>query len=295
MKLKDIPVVPLGPGSQPEEADGAELEYISMPTGITTYSAPDTPEPEEVRDLHGAREAMEWLLGALEAYQPEGEPLMANISRLDEENRELVNQILGDGEVSARFSGVVRARMQESVLAGVWRTFYLDEEDTITHDLIEVGDVPYLVRMPSSNEPEALARLCKAKAPEDVMNAPPILTEVAEHAANYPITRKPHSINLTLLPLSDEDVAFLDEELGRGPIDLLSRGYGDCRVSSTSIPNVWWVRYYNSVGTLILNTLEIIDVPGVACAAPEDISDSRERLKQIIEPYWADFSGGAGD
>jgi hydrogenase-1 operon protein HyaF len=289
MKLRDIPVVPLGPGSQPEEADGAELEYIDMPKGISTYSRPDTPEPEEVRDLIGAREAMDWLRSALADYEPDGEPQMANISRLDEANRDLVNQILGDGEVSAKFEGVVRARMQESVLAGIWRTFYLDENESITHDLLEVGDVPYLVRMPVSADPDPLGRLTKVTAPENAMNARSIITEVAEHAKQFPIAKRPHSINLTLLPLSDEDIAFLDTALGRGPIDVLSRGYGDCRVSSTAIPNVWWVRYYNSVGTLILNTLEIIDVPGVACAALEDIRDSGNRLDEILEPYWAEM------
>jgi len=289
MKLKDIPVVPLGPGSQPEESDGARLEYISLPKGVNTYRRPDTPEPEEVRDLLGAREAMEWLRSALDRYDPEGEPVMANISRLDEANRELVNQILGDGEVSARFHGVVKARMQESILAGVWRTFYMDEEDNITHDLIEVGDVPYLVRMPASASLDPAGRFSKFKTREGVGNALPLLTEIADFASKFPLTRRPHSINLTLLPLSDEDLEYLDEALGKGPVDVLSRGYGDCRVTSTAVPNVWWVRYYNSVGTLILNSIEIIDVPGVACAALEDIEDSRERLIDILEPYWADM------
>lgn len=289
MKLRDIPIVTVGAGSQPEEPDGENLEYIQMPSGMNSYSPPSTPEPEEVRDLLGAKEAMDWLAGALRHYAPEAEPLMANIGRLDAANRELVNQILGDGEVSARFTGVVRARMQESVLAGVWRTFYLDKDDNILHDLIEVADVPYLVRMPASREADPLARLTKLKPPEDVMNAMPILTEIREHAQQYPLERQPHSINLTLLPLSEEDVAFLEKALGKGPVDILSRGYGDCRVVAAAVPNVWWVRFYNSMGTLILDTIEVIDVPNVAKAAPEDIRDSAARLQEIIEPYWGEM------
>lgn len=289
MKLRDIPIVALGAGSQPEEPDGENLEYIQMPTGMSSYAPPSTPEPEEVRDLLGAKEAMDWLTGALRKYAPEDEPLMANIGRLDAANRELVNQILGDGEVSARFTGVVRARMQEAVLAGVWRTFYLDKEDNVLHDLIEVADVPYLVRMPASREPDPLARLTKLKPSEDVMNAMPILTEIREHAQQFPLERQPHSINLTLLPLSKEDVVFLEKALGKGPVDILSRGYGDCRVVGTAVPNVWWVRFYNSMGTLILDTIEIIDVPNVAKAAPEDIRDSAARLEEIIEPYWGEM------
>lgn len=286
MKLRDIPILGVGPGSQPEEADGAQLEYIDMPKGVNTYSAPDTPEADEVKDLLGAKEAMDWLLESLDQYEPDGDPLMANITRLDEKNRELVNQILGDGEVSAKFTGVVRARMQEAVLAGVWRTFYLDDGGNITHDLIEVADVPYLIRMPASRDADPLARLREIKPPDDVMNAMPIVTEVRDHAEQFPITGKKHSINLTLLPLSPEDIEFLESVLGQGPVDLLSRGYGDCRVRSTSIPNVWWVRFFNSMGTVILDTLEIVDVPGVACAAEEDIRDSKTRLEDILAPYW---------
>mgnify|MGYP007089984658 CR=1 FL=1 len=43
MKLGDIPVVMIGPGSQPPEEDGAQLEYISMPSDMATYTAPRTP------------------------------------------------------------------------------------------------------------------------------------------------------------------------------------------------------------------------------------------------------------
>ena len=34
-----------GPGSQPGEDDGAELQYIELPKAMRTYSAPALPEP----------------------------------------------------------------------------------------------------------------------------------------------------------------------------------------------------------------------------------------------------------
>jgi hydrogenase-1 operon protein HyaF len=48
---------------------------------------------------------------------------------------------------------------------------------------------------------------------------------------------------------------------------------------------VWWVKYYNSEDALILNSIEIVDVPEVACAAVEDLADSAERLAEILEVY----------
>jgi hydrogenase-1 operon protein HyaF len=290
VKLSDIPVVSVGKGSQPEEADGAELEYIDLPKEISTFQRPYIPEPEEVEHLQGARQAMEWLKQALAEYTPGSEPLIANLAGLDEANTELVNQIMGDGEVSISYSGVVRAKMQESVLAGVWRTLYLDADDRILHDLIEVADVPYLVRLPAHQSTPRTRPLTDVEIPTGVMNAMAILAELEEQRLNQSANDEPHVINLTLLPLSPADVAFLEQTLGRGPVDLLSRGYGSCRVSSTSIPNIWWVRFFNSMNKLILDTIEVVDVPGVACAAAEDIADSRLRLLEILEPYWQEMS-----
>ncbi len=289
MSIQGIPVVGTGPGSQPVEDDGARLEYIALPKDMATFQRPDIPEPEAVQHLLGAKQAMDWLQNALNQYRVGSPAMMADITRLDTDSRELINQILGEGEVSLKYAGTFRSRSQESVLAGVWRTFYLDSEDQLIHDLIEVCDVPALARLPGTQEPVSLAKLPDAKAPPQVMNAMPILTELQDQRESFQPGQVAHVINLTLLPLSEEDTLFLDQKLGRGPVDILSRGYGSCRVISTAMPNIWWVRYYNSMGTLILNTLEVVDVPLAACAAQDDIEDSAHRLKEILEPYWADM------
>jgi hydrogenase-1 operon protein HyaF len=276
----------MGPGSQPVEEDGTMLEYIDMPHDMTTYTAPDIPDARDVRNLGGAREAMWWLRDAIRRYQPGSEPLMADITALDPGNRDLVNQILGDGDVNLKYTGLIKANVQESVLAGIWRTFYLDDEARVTNDLIEVGDVPYLASMHLQRREVQSESLTDVEAPEGVMNAMSILTEIDEHRSRYVTGNPAHVINLTLLPLSDEDVEFLDKTLGRGPVYILSRGYGDCHIIGTAVPNVWWVRYFNSMGTTILNSVEVVDVPSVVRAAPEDLADSARRLDEILEPYW---------
>ncbi|MFW2404802.1 MAG: hydrogenase expression/formation protein [Gammaproteobacteria bacterium] len=288
MKLKDIPVIPVGPGSQPEESDGQSLSYIDMPSDMAKFERPQVPDPESVAHLAGARDAMNWLRKALAQHGTQNEPQLANLSELDAESRELVNQILGEGEVSLTYTGAVRARMQESVLAGVWRTLYLDQDDNVTVDLLEVADVPHLVHMPDNNQRPV--DIDQEGAPADVMNAMPILAELETHCERYTNDQTPHVVNLTLLPLSDADVEFLDARLGRGPVDVLSRGYGKCQIISTQVANVWWVRYYNSMNTLILNTIEVVDVPQVLRAAPEDLDDSANRLEEIIAPYWSDVA-----
>jgi hydrogenase-1 operon protein HyaF len=287
--LESIPVRVTGPGSQWQEAESERLEFVALPKEMSSYRAPDLPTPEQVLHLQGAKAVTDWLGQALTDYRVGGKPLIADISGLDANNRDLVNQILGEGEVSLKYCDAnTEVRMQESVLAGIWRTFYLDSAGHITRDFIEVCDVPVLAR----NVPDraSVEDLMRDTAPDDVMNALPILTELQNHAAAWQVGDQAHVINLTLLPLSDGDHQFLDEVLGVGPVTTLSRGYGDCAITSTAYPGIWWVRYTNSMGTQILNTLEITEIPEVACAAQEDLDDSRQRFRELLEPYWTELA-----
>ncbi len=45
---------------------------------------------------------------------------------------------------------------------------------------------------------------------------------------------------------------------------------------------MWWVQYFNSMDTLILNTIEVVDMPEVVLAADEDYTDTIERLGEYI-------------
>lgn len=286
MNIKDIPVHVVGPGSQ--STSGDEITYMDMPSDMATFVAPVIPEPEAVVHMDGAREAMLWLRQALASYETGLGSQLANLNALSDDCRDLVNQILGEGEVSVTGEGELRTRTQESVLAGVWRTLFLDSHDSVVLDLLEVADVPAVVRH-ASERGGPIDAGDEGVGPE-LANALPILVELESQREQYARGGKPHSINLTLLPLSEEELEFLDARLGRGPVDILSRAYGKCQVISTATPNVWWVRYYNSMGTPILTTIEVVDVPNVVAAAPEDLADSAERLQQILEPYWSEVA-----
>ena len=281
MSLNDIPVRVVGPGSQ-DEGD-KPLEYMRMPTGMSKYVRPQLPDPEQLESMAGAREAMGWLRSALAAYRQDQRSLKANLTALDDDSRRIVNQIIGEGEVSLTFDGAVRARTQESVLAGVWRTFCFDDDDNVVADILEVGSVPSHVLSPE--RPDEPVPTGDANVPEAMTNALSILVELEALLERFRRDGTPGTITLSLLPLSDEEVEFVDARLGRGPVDILSRSYGKCQIIGTNTRDVWWVRYYNSMNTLILNTLEITDVPEVVCAAPEDLADSAERLEEILSPY----------
>lgn len=283
-KFPDIPIVEIGPGSQPGEQDDG-LEYMSMPKDMHTYQAPMLPEPEDISGLDAGKRVLDDVLTALRGWQAGSPVTLIDLDALDESDLDFVNQALGEGEVSVSFDGPSPVRAQESVLTGVWRVQHFDQMERVIRDTIEVGDVPDMVRNATFSEARAtLDTACDANDPA-IQNAPALLIEVADQLAAYRAGDAPHTINLSLLPVSDADLVLLGSRLGVGPVTVLSRGYGNCRVGSTGLRNTWWIKYFNSQDALILNSIEISDVPAVVCASAEDIADSVDRLDEILALY----------
>ena len=283
MKKLGIPVV-VDAGSQPADEDGVVLDYLQMPKGVWTYAQPVVPEPEEVEGLDSGIATLVRIRDALATWQAGDPAIVIGLDELDRDNRELIDQVLGDGEVSIVFEGAVRAVSQESVLAGVWRVQYLDAEDRVLHDVVEVAAIPGIITHAVFDGARDAIDFDDNSIADGVANALPILTELADKLAASS-NGEPHVVNLTLLPCTDQDMEFLAATLGSGPAVILSRGYGNCRITSTATRKVWWVQYFNSQDSLILNSIEVSGVPEVACAAAEDIADSRERLDEILEVY----------
>jgi hydrogenase-1 operon protein HyaF len=283
-----IPVVALGPGSQPEDET---LDYIEMPTGMSTWQPPILPEPEDLAQHGEVREVLVEVQQALRRALAGEAVAPIALDGLGAEARALLNQILGEGEVSIRIAG--RAgdangpnclEAQESIYAGVWRVLKRDDDSGAVRDAIEVGFAPATLAEIARGEQHRGAGLSpQSSLPEGVMNAPSILAELADHWSRRRSGDAAHVINLTLLPLAPVDLAWLEHELGSGRVLILSRGYGNCRISSTERPHTWRVVYYNSMDTMILNTIEVVEMPEVALAAHEDLADSLERLTEALE------------
>jgi hydrogenase-1 operon protein HyaF len=269
----------VGAGTQPADEDGAELSYMEMPKGMRTYAMPAVPEPDEVEDIGSALALLAEVRDAL----AEGKSASFDLGGLDRQNRAFVDQVLGDGEVSIVAGSTIQA--QESVLAGVWRVHELDAAGRLQRDTIEVGGFPRCVLRVAQDAAALALTAHDGPLPAMVYNAPALVTEMEDKLTAWRPGMEAHVINLSLLPLSDEDVSYLDARLGPGPVTILSRGYGNCRISSTGTRNGWYVRYFNSREAVILNTIEITEIPSVACAAPEDLEDSAQRLGEILDVY----------
>ncbi len=282
--IKVTPAV-TGPGSQPADSDGAVMDFMNMPSGMMTYSQPMIPEPEEITGLEKAIEISEKLLKIVQDYKVDMPTVIIELDRLDQKNKAFFDQLLGEGEVSVQYNSEEKVLIQESVLAGIWRVQYVSPSQQIIRDTIEVGRIPSIVNLQTFTDAQQEIIIDESKIPDSVYNAPPLLVEIRDNLPDYQEGGEAYVINLSLLPHTEEDLMYLSDNLGIGPIIILSRGYGNCRISSTSTKNVWWVQYFNSQDTLILNTLEISKVPDVACASQEDIEDTAQRLSEILSIY----------
>jgi len=254
-----------------------------MPEEMAIYRMPQVSVDLNAADLAQAKSVLQQLEQDLAAYLAASKA--NDLTGLDSINRRFIDEVLGEGEVSIICAGEPKLRIQESVLAGVWRLQQVNARQQIVSDALEVGIIPEQLLQLAFTGAASQIDTHWPTLPEGLMNAPPLLAELNAKISAYQTGAEAHIINLSLLPQTEQDLAFLEQCLGKGSVTLLSRGYGNCRISSTGTQYVWWVQYFNSQDTLILNMLEVSDVPDVACASPEDIADSAGRLQEILKVY----------
>jgi hydrogenase-1 operon protein HyaF len=280
MKPFPVPIRVVGPGSHVEEE---ELQYLDMPRGMSVFQMPRIPQSAGSAHMAAARHALSRLLHRMEAWDPgaPGEAPRIELDGLDAAPLKVVNEMLGEGEVAIRIDGSRAYRIQESVFAGVWRVCELDGDGRLARDWVEASAIPSVVtELARAGASPALPQVAKR---EGAMNSPALLVEIQQQMREWRPRRPAHVVNLTLFPLSPADHEIMQQALPAGPVAIMSRGFGNCRITSTGARHVWRVQYFNNMSTLILDTLEIVDLPEVAVAAVEDLSESRERFAELLE------------
>lgn len=117
---RTIPVVNIaGPGSQPEEED---FNFLPIPAGINLPLTPVLPEQALPAELRVARHILTTLIRDMDnpvATLPF--PLSYKLNATEQQNSGLLDQLLGEGEISARvlLSDGKEQRIQETVFTGV--------------------------------------------------------------------------------------------------------------------------------------------------------------------------------
>ncbi|GMO96758.1 hydrogenase expression/formation protein [Bradyrhizobium sp. TM239] len=271
-----VSVFPIG-----EESLNASKGSLTAAGALAKLATLDS--AELARSCPNAVALLSNIAQAIAGQKADAPSQLFRLANLNELESKLIADVLGEGEVG----GVVAlpdgslAQIQESVLAGIWRVRL---ETDAASEYIEIGAVPEIVKRAAADLTSADFEI--GQVPEGAMNVLPVLAEIRERALAWRPGIRSQIINFTLLPMSPVDMSFLQDTIRNGPIQLVSRGYGTCRVLSTGIRNIWSVQFFNAMDTIILDTLEVGGVPTVALAADEDFEDSAERLQEIIEAYF---------
>ncbi|HSC64172.1 MAG TPA: hydrogenase expression/formation protein [Caldimonas sp.] len=262
-----------------EPDDG--LEYMPMPREMTTFEMPAVPDSGPDSDVAGARDVLAAFLDHL-GPDLDGTGVLSalDLVGLAPQALRVVNETLGEGEVAAIVDAPSRIRIQETVFSGVWREQHVGADGSLMHDYLLAAAIPPVVGALARAGAEP--KLRPLALPAGAMNVPALLHELQEAIDRCTPATPAHVINLTLLPLSREDSVHLDAVLDGGTVVILSRGFGNCRISSTAARDVWRVQYFNNMQTLILDTVEVAAMPEVAVAAREDLAESRERLADLV-------------
>lgn len=270
-----ISILPIG-------SEGAETERFARKMAFLASAGAE----ETIARCPRVAALLPKLGAALAAQRADAPGQLFDLAGLNDLELTLINDVLGEGEVAATVAlpdGVV-AQIQESVMAGLWRVRFVDAAGSLVADYVEVAAIPEAVRRAAAMTRPAITW---GEPPAGAMNVMPLLTEIAGRMAAWRPGVPNHTITFSLFPMSPDDMNFLQDVLGAGPVQIVSRGYGACRVVATGARNVWSVQFFNAMGTIILDTLEIGDVPAAASAAAEDFADSAQRLREIEEAYFA--------
>ncbi len=280
-----IPISLVGPGSQP---DSDPANTLGLPETIEIFEMPRTPEASNQETAIKCRELFidmynEMLLWNIDGG--EAGPAFA-LNKYDLETLKLINQLLGEGEVQIRvkvkdekFDEIL---IQESIFVGVWRVKCYKDGKPIS-DQIEVGAIPICVAEAAYIYPQE--KLFPVEPGPDAMNSPAILAELGTAIKQWKPGSPAFTVNLSHLPMSPADNEVVDKALGEGAVHMVSSGYGNCHISTTGVRHVWRIQYLNNspAKLLVLNTVVVTGMPDEAIAASEDLHDSTQRIKDLID------------
>jgi hydrogenase-1 operon protein HyaF len=259
---------------------GGELELLGMPQGLRRI------EPPKIYGAGAAgRAILAEVAAALRDLGDNGVAARFEMDRLSADDVAGVLDLLGEGEVSALIAdaeGLIQA--QESVFPGVW---VMQREDSSAPPWLEAADAPQAARESLAAMPQRALPLEHIVPPDGTMNVMGVLTELRHRSQTWTPAIPTHVMNFTLLPMTPADAEFLSALLGQGPVRFTSGGYGSARIISTALRHVFAVQYLNAMGQVILDTVEIGDLPAAACAQREDFQDSAARLSRLLEGGYA--------
>lgn len=110
-----------------------------------------------------------------------------------------------------------------------------------------------------------------------------VLTEVVEMLGRLLENGKGDSIDLRSLPLSPADRKWLDEQLGRGEVEISLDAGGRSILAETAFHGVWKVVHRDVDDRIVAELIEVGYVPEIVLPTSLDIQNACNRLKLNLE------------
>ena len=107
------------------------------------------------------------LAGLLESWLSKGEPASIDLRSLPLSHGDYaeLEAALGSGAVSASVEAIGASDVRETRYPGVWRVTHRNEGGEVVADLLEVCDLPEILRAPAEDAANGLIRLKEALQP----------------------------------------------------------------------------------------------------------------------------------
>lgn len=121
-------------------------------------------------------------------------------------------------------------------------------------------------------------------------NAQPLLREISELLHRLLETGESGTIDLSALPLTPDDLNWLQEKLGDGEIAVTLQANGESTLNETACPGVWWVVHHNIQGAVTSQFIEVAWVPELIKAHPKDVEIGSEHLDLLISDLYGELS-----
>lgn len=275
----------LSPYEGSDDGDNA-LSVLGLASNTSLFGARDVRASEEAGPV--VYDTLARIRDALADAAKSGRAWRLRVDHLPDDQQQILFDALGQGEVSVIIEGADgegEAQIMETVLPGAWVGRATTEGGQIAAAWVEVGDAPRALREVALARPRPDLPIDALTAPRGAMNVMSILAEVRDRSTNWTPGTPNHVMNFTLFPMTPADSAFLANVLGEAGTRISSGGYGAARVVMTGVRHVWAVQYLNGLGNVILDTLEIGDLPDAVVASAEDFEDSAGRLSDMLEAY----------
>lgn len=112
-----------------------------------------------------------------------------------------------------------------------------------------------------------------------------VLTEVADMLGRLLETGEGGSIDLRSLPLSPADKLWLDEQLGRGEVEINIEAGGKSFVTETAFHGVWKIEHRDEDDRVVAELIEVTVMPEIVKPYKTDIEKSYNSLQLNLKQF----------